>query len=141
MARYRSKGKHAAVRKAKPKPVAGVGVLNCGGTDSDGLSKQLARVALAAWKTSKRAERTTDPEEVLQGVRAAAERLMEAIDGAGISFLEYAGEPYDENLRVNVVEEVGEGRRKRVQECLEPGVVINGELMHMASVVVNAEEE
>jgi molecular chaperone GrpE (heat shock protein) len=101
----------------------------------------LAAIALAAWRTAKRSQRSGDPAVVLPSVQFAATRLLEALETAGVQFLEYVGDSFDENLRVNVVEVKGSGARKRIVECLEPGVVVGGDLVHMASVVVAAQEE
>ena len=101
----------------------------------------LVRIALDAWRIDSRLRKFNDPLTAVISARSSTERLFDDLNSAGLQIKDYVGHPYDENLIVNVVDDLGSSSKKVVIECLEPAVIFEGELKHTASVIIGDEAE
>jgi hypothetical protein len=94
-------------------------------------SAKVAELAIDLWRIEARAIKDGASDRV----RAACERAAERLRGFGFDIDTLEGRPYDENLRVRVVDhEEAEGPRTIV-ECVTPAVYYQGSLVREAEVV------
>ncbi|HTQ10274.1 MAG TPA: hypothetical protein VMI31_09405 [Fimbriimonadaceae bacterium] len=98
--------------------------------------EKVADVAIDIWRLGERAKVERPSDKII----AAWERAEDRIRRLGFRLDNMQDRPYDENLRVRVVEhEPGEGV-KIISECLTPAVFFNGILIREAEVVTRGKE-
>ena len=93
---------------------------------------KLSALAVAIWRTNRRIQRA---DEVPDTVRLACEGIIDRLRDLGITWSDLIGEPYNENMRVQVVEKQGT-HDLRIAECLSPAVYMDEQLIRAAEVVV-----
>ncbi|MEO7718512.1 MAG: hypothetical protein ABIY70_20105 [Capsulimonas sp.] len=93
---------------------------------------QLTKLAVAIWRIDRRAQRA---EYTPEPVKIACESALERLADLEIRVEDLIGHVYHDNLRVNVVEQIGT-QELRITECLSPAVYIQGQLTATAAVVV-----
>jgi hypothetical protein len=132
------KSKYGAIKskKAYPKKV----LVETTPVDADSSMSiscdKVADVALDIWRIGQRAKADSTNERIV----AAWERAEDRICRLGFKLDTMQDRPYDENLRVRVVEhEAGAGVRT-IAECLTPAVFYNGVLIREAEVVTRGGE-
>jgi hypothetical protein len=92
---------------------------------------KVAELAVDLWRIEARARKESAGERII----AACERATDRLRSMGFVVDDLEGRPYDENLRVRVVDhEDGEGPR-RVLECVSPAVYHQEVLVREAEVV------
>lgn len=108
-----------------------------GMTTEDGLTEidtnGLAELAVSIWRIERRAQRSADTPE---NVRMACETACDRLRAIGIELRDLVGAPYDENMRVRVVQHDGGSGTAHVAECLSPAVYLRNELILPAEVIV-----
>lgn len=94
-------------------------------------SAKVAEIAVDLWRITQRAQKEGAGDRVL----AACDRADGRLRALGFRLETMLDRPYDENLRVRVVDhEEGEGPRT-ILECLTPAVYYNDRLVREAEVV------
>lgn len=96
----------------------------------------LAELAVAVWRIDRRARRSPATPE---GVLVACETARDRLNALGIDMRDLAGQPYDENMRVRVVQYDAEQGPARIVECLSPAIYWRNELIRPAEVTVEGE--
>ncbi|MDK3161109.1 hypothetical protein QPK87_31800 [Kamptonema cortianum] len=91
---------------------------------------------LEVWRTNMRAKRDGASESVM----LACERMLDTCRDLGIRYETYVGQPFDENLRVDVVEHTPADGPRKISACLTPGVFVNGTLVRKAQVTTSGEK-
>jgi hypothetical protein len=92
-------------------------------------------LAVDLWRIKRRAERHDPPSD---RVLTACELAMDRLLAAGFTVDELLGEPYDESMRVRVVEREGQGDSWIISECLAPAVYSRSVLIRTAEVVLRS---
>lgn len=93
----------------------------------------LAELAIAIWRINRRVQRNPQtPESVALACQGASDRVA----ALGMLVEDLAGHPYDENLRVRVIEHTDAEGAARIAECLSPAVYFFHELIRPAEVIV-----
>lgn len=95
------------------------------------VAERVADIAIEIWRIDKRAKKDGCSEHVL----AACERAFDKLREMGFELDSLDGRPYDENLRIRVVEHESAEGPMRVSECLKPAVYYHETLMIEADVV------
>lgn len=95
----------------------------------------LVGLVVALWRVQRRAAR---PDAASEAVQVACESALDRVTDLGFRLDEMLDQPYHENMRVRVVEQIGD-RNLRISECLAPAVYYQDELLRPAEVVVTGE--
>lgn len=119
--RNRNKSDHPVVDTVKPTAVE-ENVLPC---------RDVAELAVDLWRIGTRAKRDSASERVL----IAYERAVDRLDGLGFRFDSMMNHPYDENLKVRVIEHEDGTEPRRIVECITPAVYYKDSLIREAEVV------
>ncbi|KXK12974.1 MAG: hypothetical protein QY327_01470 [Fimbriimonadaceae bacterium] len=128
MGRYRSKRPYPKKAKRKHEREGA----ESGQVSSNGVPFDLvAEFIVDLWKIERRVRAGNAGERIL----AACERAQERLIRIGFELDTMMNRPYNENLRMRIIEHEECDEPRQVAECLSPAVYYNGELVREAEVV------
>jgi molecular chaperone GrpE len=77
--------------------------------------------------------------EYVKGIQGIVKQFEKTLEQLGVQRIKTVGEPFDPHLHEAVSMEDGEGDKEVVSEELQPGYVLNGEVLRHAMVRVRTE--
>ncbi|RPF49463.1 hypothetical protein EDD75_0277 [Thermodesulfitimonas autotrophica] len=106
------------------------------------VSKEvMVEMAVEMWRLNRRILKTRSPGSgASPALRYSCEKIANALEELGFTFIEFDGQPYDSGMAVEVVDATEDDSLPagalRVQETVKPVVMWRGELQALGQVVL-----
>lgn len=106
------------------------------------VSKEtMVAMAVEMWHLNRRVLKTKDPGVgVSPALRYSCEKIANALEELGFTFIEFDGQPYDSGMAVEVLDATEDdllpAGTLQVQETIKPVVIWRGELQALGQVIL-----